>query len=110
MIDYYLIGERIKITRKAKRISQLKLAELTELSVSYISCIENGKKKISLRSLIAIAEVVETTVDTLLGGNQNQDRSKCRNDISILVSDCSNTERFIITEVLLALKKSLRDR
>jgi len=42
-----------------------------DASVSYISDIETGRKTANLKSLIAIADVMDTTVDMLLGRNHN---------------------------------------
>ena len=53
-IDFVLVGKRIREVREGLQISQLKLAEMAGLSVSYISMVENGKRKASLDSLVRI--------------------------------------------------------
>ena len=54
-IDYVLIGKRVKETRAQMKVSQATLAEMTGLSVTYISHIETAYKKASLTSLVSIA-------------------------------------------------------
>ncbi len=110
MIDYTLIGRRIEETRKLRKISQAELAERTDLSLSYISFIENAKKKASLQSLVVIAEVIGTTIDTLLSGNQGNGQGEYYNEIMLLMEDCTNYEKQIIFEQVLSLKSSLRDK
>ena len=44
MIDFKLIGEKIKNIRNEKKITQEELAEMAEISVGYISNIETAKK------------------------------------------------------------------
>ena len=39
------IGKRIKIIRNARKITQEKLAEMSELTLAHISNIENGQSK-----------------------------------------------------------------
>ena len=70
--DYKAIGNRIKQARKRQKITQKKLAEMTDLSTSHMSHIESGKTKVSLPSLIQIANALHTTVDSLLHDNIRQ--------------------------------------
>ena len=109
MLNYQLIGKRVEEMRRMRKISQAELAELTNLSVSYINYIENAKRKASLQTLVIIADVMEITVDILLVGNQNYGRGEYKNDILLLMEDCSNYEKRIIYEQILSLKASLRD-
>lgn len=73
--DYRSIGKRIQHARKKQKMTQEHLAEITELSPSHISHIESGKTKVSLPSLIAIANALHTTVDNLLHDNIEISRS-----------------------------------
>jgi transcriptional regulator with XRE-family HTH domain len=50
------IGEKIRHIRKGRKISQEKLAELSNLHPTYISDIENGKVNASIYSYFQIAE------------------------------------------------------
>lgn len=68
-LNYHSIGQKIRKIRKSKAISQMALAEMVNVSLSYISYIENGKKHISLEILVQIANALETTPDTLLEDN-----------------------------------------
>ena len=109
MINYTLLGRRIEETRKLRKISQAELAELTELSVSYICYIENAKRKASLQSLVLIAGVMGTTLDSLLGGNQSNGKGEYHNELLLLMEDCTHYEKRIIFEQVLSLKAALRD-
>ena len=109
MINYVVIGRRIVEKRKLKKISQAKLAEMANLSVPYISFIENAKKKASLESLASIAEVMDTTIDGLLGSNQRNGYGEYHSDILFLMDDCTDYEKRIIFEQIIALKASLRN-
>ena len=65
-IDYNAIGNRIRKCRKQLNMTQQKLAEISDLSDTNISHIERGATKLSLPSLIAIANALHTTTDYLL--------------------------------------------
>ncbi|GEN35111.1 helix-turn-helix domain-containing protein [Aneurinibacillus danicus] len=62
------IGERTKLSRKAKGLSQKQLAQSLNLSQSSISEIEKGKTLPSVDQLVALSETLETTIDYLLLG------------------------------------------
>lgn len=53
------LGFSIKIKRMRLKISQEKLAELTDCSTSYIGFVERGEKSISLFNFLKIASVLE---------------------------------------------------
>jgi len=53
------LGERIKKIRKARKMTQAKLAERSNLSVEYISRLERGIGHPSFKTLTAIANALE---------------------------------------------------
>ena len=65
-IDYKQIGVRVKAVRRRNKMTQAGLAELTDMSASYISSIETGEKQASLGSLIKIAYALNTSLDPLV--------------------------------------------
>ena len=66
MVDYRKIGERIRMYRIRKGLTQEELSFMIETAPSYISSIESGKKKPSLRKLADMAEAMELTVNDFL--------------------------------------------
>jgi transcriptional regulator with XRE-family HTH domain len=54
----YMMGERVKYLRKIRGLTQQQLAEMTQLSQSYISAIEQGDKIPTLYTLDEIARVL----------------------------------------------------
>ncbi len=72
------LGSRIKIIRKAKKLTLRQLSCITDLSISYLSDIENNRKNPSLLRLKDIAKNLDTSVNYLLTGQDAGilDRSK----------------------------------
>ena len=66
VLSYQRIGQRIHVIRKARKLTQAELAERANLSVPYISHIENGIKQASLQAVVNIAEALGCTVDKSL--------------------------------------------
>ncbi len=61
-----ILGNNIKIYRKAKGITQEKLAEMVSLSREYIIRVEMGHKRISLKKLFEIADALEVECSKLI--------------------------------------------
>ena len=104
----FVLGERIKKIRNKRKMTQADLAEATELSVSYISYIENGMKYLSVDSLIKIAKALDTTPDILLGdivGDANSVQISYFNEI---IHDCSVKECEQLSTIMKVIKDVLR--
>ncbi len=107
-INYISIGERIKRFRKEKGLTQQILAEKSNLEPSNISHIERGATKLSLPSIVSIANALDITVDDLLCDSLVAAKKPYEREASELLSDCSHQELIIITETIRALKENLR--
>lgn len=107
-LDYQAIGVRIRRMRKARGLTQQSLAELSNQEPSNISHIERGATKLSLPTLVNIANALGVTVDELLCDSLPASRDVLAREAAQLLSDCSHTELKIITETILSLKASLR--
>ena len=55
-------GNRLNQIRKEKKISQERLAELSELNRPYISAIEQGKRNVSLEVIEKLAQALEIEI------------------------------------------------
>lgn len=108
-MNYERIGRRVQYLRKKRNLSQADLADLTGMSVAYISHIETGIKKASLESVVKIANALDVTVDQILNGNQTGDHREYYGEMSELIKDCSGYERGVIHDIAEAVKTSLRN-
>jgi len=61
------IGANIRKNRRQANMTQDALAEAVGLSTFFIGSVERGQATASMRTLIDVADVLETTVTTLLG-------------------------------------------
>ena len=107
-LDYGTIGVRVRAARKKLGLTQEDLANRTELTVPYISNIENNHTKLSLVTITAIANALETTIDSLMYDNLNVLTTQYDADIKDIVDDCTDREKAIILDVVRQLKVSLR--
>lgn len=104
-IDYKAIGQRIRKRRKELNLTQQKLAELSDLSDTNISHIERGATKLSLPSLIAITNALDTTTDYLLMDVTDNSLHQFKKEISDIFENCTKEEyRLLINICGTALK------
>lgn len=108
IIDYLLIGMRVREIRLSAKFTQEMLAELSDLSPVYISNIENNNKKPSLESVVKISNALGITVDELLTGNLLSHPSDYQTDIDALMYDCDKYEKRLFYEILKFTKHIIR--
>jgi len=83
-MDYNKIGEFIAKQRKAKKLTQAKLAELVFVSEKTISKWENGKGIPDTNSLPKLCEIFEVSLNELLKGENIMEEDKQQNDKLLL--------------------------
>lgn len=76
-----MTGERIQKLRRARGLTQEKLAEAAEMSVNYLSNVENGHDICGTRRLLAIANTLEASMDYLLADNLVYNRLEQRSEV-----------------------------
>ena len=107
-LDYQAIGTRIRRFRKEQGLTQQLLAELSNQEPSNISHIERGATKLSLPTIVNIANSLGITVDDLLCDSLLTSRASFEREASEILSDCSHKELKSITGTMRALKDNLR--
>ena len=108
--EYSKVGENIRTLRMKRGLTQEMLAEEAELSPSYLSYLESGRKTASLDALIRIAAALQVTVDRLLGETQKANSEVWVPEVCELLQDCSASERKAILEASQAVKRAMREK
>ncbi len=106
-LDYQAIGIRIRQFRKERGAYQT-LSELSNQEPSNISHIERGATKLSLPTIVNIANALGVTVDDLLCDSLTEAKSAFEREASAILSDCTHQELQIITGTMRSLKEHLR--
>ena len=107
-IDYKSIGRRIKAARISLDMTQERLAEKVNLSPSHLSNIETGTTKVSLSTIVKLANALQVSVDSLLADSVVQSKAVFEEDIQTILSDCDDYEIRVIADIAAATKKTLR--
>ncbi|MBQ7836713.1 MAG: helix-turn-helix transcriptional regulator [Clostridia bacterium] len=109
-IDYGIIGQRIRDIRISKEWTQAHLAEISGIEPSNISHIERAATKLSLPTLISIANALGVTTDELIYGNLLKSSHVSVKMIDELLSDCSAEEIKSIALMIKTTKTILRNK
>ena len=109
-IDYISIGNRIKELRSAKGWTQAKLAEESGVEPSNISHIERAATKLSLPTMVNIANALSVTLDEIAYGSIEKNTHVSIKMIDEILSDCTPDEIRSITEIIRTTKAVLRNK
>lgn len=110
VMDYRLLGKRIRAARLTAGFSQERLAEMVGLTSQHISHTEVASTKISLPALVKISNALNTSVDKLLSDNVLDSKPHILEDFQLLLDDCTGDEAYIMLQAAEAIKKSIRTR
>lgn len=61
----FKLGQKIRVERKKRKISQEKLAEFADLNRNFIGMVERGETNITVKNLENIANVFEIDIKDL---------------------------------------------
>lgn len=109
MLNYKLIGQRIKQAREREKLSQMDMAELIDASITHISLVENGRKKVSLDMIAKIADALGVTIDELVGGSNSVTDSEYLTQIGMQFDGCTDYEKRMICDLACAARKMLKE-
>ena len=63
-----VFGQRVRMLRKARELSQETFADLAGLHRSYMGGVERGERNVSLVNIKKLADALEISVDKLFQG------------------------------------------
>ena len=109
-LDYKLIGERLKRARIKKGYTQEKLAEILDVSITYISRIETGKTQINLKRLNEMCTELDTSEAYILNGVSNNSSSYLNNELSSVFADCSSDDKKLLYKIATIISDNKRNR
>ncbi len=108
MIDYKDIGARIRTVRQSRKMTQERLADAVGVGVTHISHIETGNSIPSLQVFVDILNTLHCSADELLCLELEQAQPQFDAWIKDIFADCTDKERKLIVDTVLALKSSMR--
>ena len=109
-VDYKDMGKRIREIRESKHMTQAALSELAGIEPSNLSHIERAATKVSLPTLMNIANALEVSLDELVCGSLIRSEHIAVRQLNELLSDCTPAELQAVIEMVKVMKKIMRKR
>lgn len=109
-VDYKAIGKRVRLARKDAKLTQEKLVEITDMSLSHISNIETGSTKVSLPTLIKIVNTLDVSLDTVCCDSLTHIRPELTGQIVKLLNQMPEAELRFLLNVTIAITDILETR
>lgn len=108
-LDYKLLGHRIKNNRTAAELTQEQLAGIVDVATSNISHIERATTKVSLPTLVKIANALNVSLDQLVCDSLPVSESYLEKDFAALLADCNLEEMRMLKDIIVASKRTIRE-
>lgn len=100
----FAIGERVRDFRIVNRYTQAQFAEMIDISINFLSEIENGKKGMSQETICKLCKRFHLSADYILFGNTTADVPASEQLIT-LANTLSPEDLQLVIEYLNALSK-----
>lgn len=108
-LDYAAIGQRIRMFRIKRGWKQSDLAEKSGVEPSNISHIERAATKLSLPTLVSIANALEVSFDEIVYNSLIKNKHIYVKEIDELVGDCDPKELSSIIQIIRTTKGIIRN-
>ena len=108
VINYELVGQKIKAKRNALGLTQEQLAERCDISVSYVAHIERGTKSLSLETAVKISNALQISLDFLLI-DEIPEQSRQFNALSSELAHCSPEESALFLRIARVLAAHMNE-
>ena len=106
--DYKLIGINIADIRKQKGLTQSFLAETADISDTYVSCIETGRKKVSIDVLLRISDALGVPPERLLRGLGTVSAKTTDSTLISILEGCNVYEKNVICSIASSTREALK--
>ena len=99
-MDYVKLGEKIKKERMRNRLTQEMLAEMADITSSYVGQIERGERKVTLSKLVRIANVLNVSVDYLLSDTAELTGDNLQAEIKNAMTNMEEKDKHMIIDII----------
>ena len=100
-IDWRRLGNRVAEMRIERGLTQMDLAEMTGLSVTYIGYLEQGKRHGKFETYLQLVTVMGYSMNDLTADQMNNDLTECLVwEISRALSVCSEDKQDSIVQIV----------
>lgn len=104
-LDFKVIGARIQKCRTDKKMTQAELAEMIDTNQKHLSRIEGGYHRSTLDAIVAIARVLDVSVDYLIADYNDSSNPSTLQVILDEIRDFTPQQLELLQDNIKAIKK-----
>ena len=104
-MDYNALGARIKNKRLEQKLTQEQLAEKVELSAVYIGQIERGERKMTIETLVKLANSLNSSIEELLKDSTSSNINARLNELVNIAKELDTSDIDKVIDVIKAMYK-----
>lgn len=105
-IDYKELGKRIRSERRKQDLTQEKLAEMADISESFMGHIERGGRTLSIETLAKIANALNLSIEYIICGEFNYQPDMLPSEINDALNQMSSSQRKVFLNIMKTLATS----
>lgn len=102
-IDYKDLGKRIRAERRKQDLTQEKLAEMANISDSFMGHIERGGRTLSIETLAKIANALNLSIEYIVCGEFNYQPDMLPSEILDALNRMSSNQRKVFLKMMKTL-------
>ena len=102
-IDYKDLGKRIRAERRKQDLTQEKLAEMANISDSFMGHIERGGRTLSIETLAKLANALNLSIEYIVCGEFNYQPDMLPAEILDALNRMSNNQRKVFLNMMKTL-------
>ena len=107
VIDYEIIGKRIRAERVKQKLTQEDMAEKIETSIAFYSRIETGRAHINLARIIEIADILNIAPGYFLTGIEEDGNNYLYEDFKVILEKCTPKQQKFIYKMAEVVSEEL---
>ena len=102
-IDYRELGKRIRTERRKQDLTQEKLAEMADISDSFLGHIERGGRTLSIETLAKIANSLNLSIEYIVCGEFNYQPGMLPAEVLDALNRMSVSQRRVFLNIMKTL-------
>jgi transcriptional regulator with XRE-family HTH domain len=102
-IDYKELGKRIRAERRKQDLTQEKLAEMADISESFLGHIERGGRTLSIETLAKLANALNLSIEYIVCGEFNYQPNMLPAEIHDSLNKMSSSQRKVFLDIMKTL-------
>ena len=106
--DFQIISKNIKYLREKKGYTQEQLAEAADLSVSHLSKVESGQRRIGMKAYLTVLKALDVGEEDFVALTLDEEKENRFRIFQEIMEGCSEPEQQFLLNSLQMLKDNMR--